>query len=462
MGDARLLPRPPRRRVHHAPAARWPRAAAEGHRVVLVVATNGEYGEVPDDLADGETLVDRRRAETQRSADGARRAPRRLARLPGLGHDRLGAERRPGVVPAGRRWTRPPSGWRRSCARRRADVLTTYDWHGNYGHPDHVKVHQRRPPRRRARRHARRVRGDDEPRRLVVRQMAEERGAATACDEEFDPSGPTDDGNPFGMPEAELTTAGRRRAVHRRRSGRRSAATRSQMTDTGVLPRRCRDEVFAARLRHRVVHPQGRAAGHPRALAGRARLTVTPGCILVRHGRAAAGLGRRPRSRPRRRRPGPGRGRGRRRWRRLGDPLPDPHQPAAPLPRDRRAAGRPLGRRAAGRAGGGGDPVARRACRWPTGWRGCGHAMAARGPSSARRYVEFRDARAWPRWPRIARRHGGVQPLRRDQRRHRRRARRRPPRHPPASTTASAPSSTSTAATSGWSKVAHEADTLIR
>ena len=34
----------------------------------VVVATNGEYGEVPDDLADGETLVDRRRAETDRSA----------------------------------------------------------------------------------------------------------------------------------------------------------------------------------------------------------------------------------------------------------------------------------------------------------------------------------------------------------------------------------------------------------
>ena len=44
------------------------RAHAEGHRVVLVVATDGEHGEVPDDLADGETLADRRRAETERSA----------------------------------------------------------------------------------------------------------------------------------------------------------------------------------------------------------------------------------------------------------------------------------------------------------------------------------------------------------------------------------------------------------
>ena len=43
------------------------RAHAEGHRVVLVVATNGEHGEVPDDLAAGETLVDRRRARDRRS-----------------------------------------------------------------------------------------------------------------------------------------------------------------------------------------------------------------------------------------------------------------------------------------------------------------------------------------------------------------------------------------------------------
>ena len=36
---------------------------------MLVVATDGAIGEVPDDLADGETLVDRRRAETQASAE---------------------------------------------------------------------------------------------------------------------------------------------------------------------------------------------------------------------------------------------------------------------------------------------------------------------------------------------------------------------------------------------------------
>ena len=44
------------------------RASAEGHRVVVVIATNGDYGEVPEDLGEGESLVDRRRAETARSA----------------------------------------------------------------------------------------------------------------------------------------------------------------------------------------------------------------------------------------------------------------------------------------------------------------------------------------------------------------------------------------------------------
>ena len=65
-------------------------------------ATNGEHGEVPDDLAAGETLVDRRRAETERVG----RRPRHRTASSGSatatrGMTGLGAERRPGVVPAG-------------------------------------------------------------------------------------------------------------------------------------------------------------------------------------------------------------------------------------------------------------------------------------------------------------------------------------------------------------------------
>src|SRR5690349_23496420 len=43
------------------------RAVSEGHRVVLVVATNGDHGDAPDDLAEGETVVQRRRVEAAAS-----------------------------------------------------------------------------------------------------------------------------------------------------------------------------------------------------------------------------------------------------------------------------------------------------------------------------------------------------------------------------------------------------------
>ena len=57
------------------------RAAAEGSRVVLVIATGGEHGESPEDLAPGETLKDRRRAEAEQSA-----AALGVARLAWLGY----------------------------------------------------------------------------------------------------------------------------------------------------------------------------------------------------------------------------------------------------------------------------------------------------------------------------------------------------------------------------------------
>ena len=118
------------------------RASAEGHRVVLVVCTNGEHGESPDDLADGETLVDRRRRETEASA-----AILGVATIAWLGYGDSGmtgwdAERRSGHRSGGPTSTRPPAGWPRSCARSSADIVVLYDWHGGYGHPDHIQVHR--------------------------------------------------------------------------------------------------------------------------------------------------------------------------------------------------------------------------------------------------------------------------------------------------------------------------------
>jgi LmbE family N-acetylglucosaminyl deacetylase len=117
------------------------RAVAEGHRVVLVVATNGDHGEVPDDLAPGETLVDRRRAETQASAEVLG-----VHRVVWLGYADSGMTGWPQNEFEGSFFQAPlDEAAERLAAILRdvdADVLTTYDSHGGYGHPDHIQVHR--------------------------------------------------------------------------------------------------------------------------------------------------------------------------------------------------------------------------------------------------------------------------------------------------------------------------------
>ncbi len=118
------------------------RAAADGHRVVLVVATRGEHGEVvPDVLDDGEALWQRRIAET---FDAARIIG--AQRVEFLGYVDSGMVGEP-------QNDAPYSFWSadvEAAARRlgaileeeSADVLTAYDHHGGYGHPDHIQVHR--------------------------------------------------------------------------------------------------------------------------------------------------------------------------------------------------------------------------------------------------------------------------------------------------------------------------------
>ena len=118
------------------------KAAADGHRVTLVVATRGEHGEVvPGVLDDGEQLGLRRIAETYESAE------------------RLGVQRVEflGYVDSGMMGESTnderASFWQADidqAARRlavildeeQADVLTYYDEIGGYGHPDHIQVHR--------------------------------------------------------------------------------------------------------------------------------------------------------------------------------------------------------------------------------------------------------------------------------------------------------------------------------
>jgi LmbE family N-acetylglucosaminyl deacetylase len=93
-----------------------------------------------------------------------------------------------------------------------ADVLTVYDWHGNYGHPDHIAVHRvgvaagRMVPSVRI---LEATMNRDAFTRMVLdmREAGMGRESVDGEVEEFDPNGPADDGNPMGTPEAELTLA---------------------------------------------------------------------------------------------------------------------------------------------------------------------------------------------------------------------------------------------------------------
>ena len=117
------------------------RAAAEGHRVVLVSATAGGVGLAASEYGRHETLAAHRLEELQRSARAIG-----AARVEVLGYADSGLD---GLaeVPAGQTaFARADVG--EAAARlaeilreEQADVLTSYDPTGGYGHPDHVQVH---------------------------------------------------------------------------------------------------------------------------------------------------------------------------------------------------------------------------------------------------------------------------------------------------------------------------------
>ena len=181
------------------------RAAAEGHRVVVVVCTNGEHGERPDDLADGESLVDRRRREMARSAEilGVRR-------VAWLGYSDSGMHGWEQNAADGSFWSADvdAAGARLADVLREehADVVVVYDWHGVYGHPDHVQVH--RVGHRGADLAGTARRFESTFNRDAGRRLAEAMRELAAPDAEaWDVDGPADDGNPFGTPEVELHLA---------------------------------------------------------------------------------------------------------------------------------------------------------------------------------------------------------------------------------------------------------------
>jgi LmbE family N-acetylglucosaminyl deacetylase len=118
------------------------RAAAAGHRVVLVFATRGELGEpVPGVLKPGEQLAMRRSAEcyTSAAALGAKR-------VEFLGFTDSGMMGEPSNEAPFCFWQADVEYAARTLAvlldQEEPDVLTIYDDNGVYGHPDHIQVHR--------------------------------------------------------------------------------------------------------------------------------------------------------------------------------------------------------------------------------------------------------------------------------------------------------------------------------
>ena len=118
------------------------KAAAAGHKVVLVLATGGELGEVaPGVLADGEDLASRRAEEVARAGEVLG-----VARIEFLGYGDSGMAGEPTNSAAGAfAAAAVDEAAERLAAILReedAEVLTVYDENGNYGHPDHIQVHR--------------------------------------------------------------------------------------------------------------------------------------------------------------------------------------------------------------------------------------------------------------------------------------------------------------------------------
>ena len=117
-------------------------AASEGHRVIAVFGTGGEYGEVEDGfLTPGETLGERRARETEAAA-----AILGVGRVEFLGYTDSGMMGTPENDLPNSFWQADVEEAAQRLAKvlteESADVLTIYDDNGTYGHPDHIQVHR--------------------------------------------------------------------------------------------------------------------------------------------------------------------------------------------------------------------------------------------------------------------------------------------------------------------------------
>lgn len=182
------------------------RAVAEGHRVVCIFATGGEQGTRPPALGHG-SLADLRREEAEAAAEiiGTHR-------LVWLGYLDSGMHGWESNTSAGALWIADVDAATHQVTKildeERADVVVGYDWHGGYGHPDHVMVHRiTKAAVERARLKPRYLEASMNRDRLR-RMMAEATAAGLIPPGEgWDVDAPQSDGNAVGSPESELAWA---------------------------------------------------------------------------------------------------------------------------------------------------------------------------------------------------------------------------------------------------------------
>ena len=236
------------------------RAAADGHRVVLVTATDGGLGEPAEgSVPEGSTLAEIRIAELHEAA-----VELGAMRVEWLGYRDSGMEGEPTNDDPGCFWQADVDEAAHKLAailsQESADLLTVYDERGNYGHPDHIQVH-------RVGIRAAEIAGVAEVfeatmNRDAMRELADLEIEGVEVDEEVQLSREEMRDTEMGTVAAEIThavdvtavIAGKRRAM---------AAHRSQITDDSffmAMP----DEVFAAAFGTEwFIHRGAERAGEP-------------------------------------------------------------------------------------------------------------------------------------------------------------------------------------------------------
>ena len=201
---------------------------------MIVVATRGEQGEIPEGLLDqGEQLWQRRVAETHASAQilGAQR-------LEVLGYTDSGMIGDAANEAPGSFWTAPVDEAAKKLAalleEERADVLTCYDEHGGYGHPDHIQVH-------RVGMLAAELAGTQRVFQSTINRDQILRGRKMFADPDMET--PEIDDETFGMPESIITAAVDVTPYlgHKRRAMRAHASQISEQSFFLAMP----DDAFA-------------------------------------------------------------------------------------------------------------------------------------------------------------------------------------------------------------------------